>query len=365
MVSSISSTNMINVASKAQAQKDDVAKLVKYVNNEALTQAPDTFTSNVKSSVGSAAVFEGIPLLNFLRRNKKIKGAASEAMKTLDGRNLKAFQKLFKKGEGKFTEKLANFIQTTNESKRAFVEVKSATNVHAKAAKAAEKAAKKGTAKAAEKAAAAAEKAAATKITAEAVKTTSKFGKIGKFMKSSGAGIMLAFSGISEFLSEVVPTFKELGFKKGMKQLGKSAVKVVGDTVGFIGGEYLGTALGAAAGSALAGTKIGATIGSVFPGFGTAIGAVVGCACGMLGSFIMGKVTKGITGKSEREKAADQQQQNQVNQLANNTLSLEELKAQAIAKMQEEIEVNGELSEDSLLAYQALENLNATNPFAA
>lgn len=364
MVSSISANNMINTASQANMQKEDVAKLVKYVKGEPLTQAPDTFTSNLKSSAGSAAVFEGLPILNFLRRNKKINGAASEAMKALDGRNIEAFKNLFKKGEGKVSKKLANFIQTANESKRAFVDVKSATSVHAKAAKAAEKAAKKGTEKAAAKATAAAEKAAATKITAEVAQTTSKFGKVGKFMKSSGAGIMLAFSGIAECLSEVVPTFKELGFKKGVKQLGKSAVKVVGDTVGFIGGEYLGTALGAAAGSALAGTKIGAAIGSVFPGFGTAIGAVVGCACGMIGSFVMGKVTKKITGKSEREKAAEEQEQNQINQIMKNQQTIEELKAEAILKLQDEKAMNnGELTEDSQIAYEALKNLQATNPF--
>ena len=379
MVSSISSTNMLNKATQVNTQKDDVAKLVKYVKGEALTQAPDTFTSNAKSSAGSAAIFEGIPLLNFIRRNKKLSGAATEAMKTVDGRNIEAFQKLFKKGEGKLTSRLANFIETANQSKRTFVDIKSATAAKTKAIKTAEKAAKaaekaaakpnffttRAAAKAEAKAAKAAAGAAGKQISAEVVATTSKLGKFGKFMKSSGAGIMLVFSGIMEGVSEVIPTFKELGAEKGVKQLGKSAIKVVGDTVGFIGGEYLGTALGAAAGSALAGTKVGAAIGSVVPGYGTAIGAIIGCACGMLGSFVMGKITKKITGKSEREKAAEQNEKNQVNEIMKNQQTIEELKAEAILKLQDEKAMNnGELSEDSQIAYQALKNLQATNPFA-
>ena len=55
MVSSISSTNLINKASQANMQ-DDVTKLVKYVKGEALTQAPDTFTSNAKSSVAFSPI---------------------------------------------------------------------------------------------------------------------------------------------------------------------------------------------------------------------------------------------------------------------------------------------------------------------
>ena len=68
MVSSISSTNLLNTKNiQNNVDKEDVAKLAKYVKGEALEQAPDTFSSNVKSSVGSAAAFEGIPLLFFLK----------------------------------------------------------------------------------------------------------------------------------------------------------------------------------------------------------------------------------------------------------------------------------------------------------
>ena len=139
----------------------------------------------------------------------------------------------------------------------------------------------------------------------------SKFGKCGKFMKSSGAGFMLIFSGIAEGLTEVVPTFKELGFKKGIKQLGKSAVKVVGDTAGFIAGQAIGKTVGS-----IAGAKLGAVIGSVVPGVGTAIGAAAGFVCGLLGSFLAGKLTKSITGPSEREIAKEKQQDAESSEIA-------------------------------------------------
>lgn len=373
MVSAINSNIAI---STANIKQENAEKLVKYVKGEALTQAPDTFTNSLKSSTGSTALFEGLPILNFLKNNKTINKATESAMKALDTRNIEAFKNIFK-GEGKVASKVGNFVQTANDSKKAFVEIKSATKAQAKAvktAKAAEKAAAKATAKntakttakaakTAAKAEAAATKAASAKITADVAQTTSKFGKFGKFMKSSGAGVMLAFSGIIEGVTEVIPTFKELGGEKGVKQLGKSAVKVAGDTFGFIAGEQVGTALGVAAGSALAGTKIGAAIGSVIPGTGTIIGATVGCVGGMLGSWAMGKVTKAITGKSEREIAKEEQEKQQAAQIANDNNSLESLKQEALAKIQAEQET-GELSQDAKLAYEALMNLDNTNPFA-
>lgn len=374
MVNSISSNMAI---STANIKQENTEKLIKYVKGESLTQAPDTFKSNLKSSTTSMALFEGLPVLKYFKNNKLVNKAAKGAMQTLDARNVKAFQNVLK-GEGKLTSRLVNFVQTANDSKKAFTGIKSATKAQAKAvktAKAAEKAVAKATAKntvkttakaakAAAKAETAAAKAAATQITADVAKTTSKFGKIGKFMKSSGAGIVLAFSGICEGVTEVIPTFKELGKEKGVKQLGKSAVKVAGDTIGFVAGEQIGTAIGVAAGSALAGTKIGAAIGSVVPGAGTIIGALVGCVGGMLGSWAMGKVTKAITGKSEREIAKEEQEKQQAQQIANDNDSLESLKQEALAKIQAEQEA-GELSEDSKLAYAAIIDLENTNPFAA
>lgn len=383
MVGSISSNAIVN--SQAAVKKESAEKLYKYVSGQTIEQAPDTFKSNLKSSAGSAAVFEGLPVLFFLGRNVKSKGAASKAMKALDGANKSAFENLLK-GKDKLTQRLGDFIDTANNSKRMYADIKSDVKTIRKSQKAASKAQKltaKANAKNSSKLAAKAEKLTAksqklaegaksassriaeTQVKAQTAKAAGKLGKFGKFMKSSGAGVMLVFSGLIEGLTEVVPTFKELGKEKGIKQLGKSAVKVAGDTFGFIAGEQIGTALGAAAGSALAGTKIGAAIGSVVPGFGTILGAVAGCALGMVGSWAMGKVTKSVTGKSEREIAQEQQNQQQAQNIVNDTELIEQLKEAAIAKIEEEQATTGKLSEDSIAAYQAIQNLETKNPFAA
>ncbi len=403
MTNAVSKTNVINSAIAKQTvanNQDDVKKLVKYVSGEALTQAPDTFTSNAKSAAGSALLFDGTPLAMMAIRNKKTKGIGSETLKKLDAKSAENVKNLFK-GEGKLSQRITDFVVNNTKNRQELDSVKSfiktatkSDKASAKAAKAVEKAAKKAAKaenggffsrlsadraiKKATKATAKSQNAryaflkgkyrtgaAATgKAAAQtAGKTAGKLGNFGKVFKSSGAGFMLALSGIMEGATEVVPTFKELGAKKGMKQLGKSTIKVAGDTAGFVVGNQVGTAVGAAAGAALAGTKVGAAIGSVFPGFGTAIGAVVGCACGFLGSWVAGKITKKITGKSEREKAKEAQEKQQAELVSNNSKSLEELKAQAALKIQEEYQTTGKISPDSEEALKILENLEQTNPY--
>ncbi len=396
MVKGIDTTYVGQAVANTQVNKSDVKKLIKYVGGEALTQAPDTFTTATKDAVSGTLLFDGLPFFKLFRNNKKVNGLGSEHLTKLDQRTFQNVKNLFK-GEGKLSQRIADFVSNNTKIKSEFDAVgtmvktaKKAEKATAKATKAVAKAAEKGgffsevaAKKAAKKAAKAATKANAAKdalLTAtgktaaqEGAKATgkiagkigSKLGNFGKVLKSSGAGIMLAFSGIMECFMEVIPTFKELGAKKGMKQAGKSAVKVVGDTAGFIVGSQVGTAIGTAAGAALAGTKLGAAIGSVVPGLGTAIGAVVGCIGGFLGSWAIGKITKKITGKSEREKAKEEQQNIQAQQIANNKQSLEELKALTIQKIEEETATRGKASKDTLEALAALENLEQNNPFVA
>ncbi len=399
MTNAVSKTNVINNAIAQQTiakNQDDVKKLVKYVSGEALTQAPDTFTSNVKSATGSALLFDGTPLVLLGLRNKKAKGIGSEALRNLDAKSAENVRNLFK-GEGKFGQRLTDFVINNTKNRQELDRIKDlvktarkSEKASAKAAKAVENAVKKAAKaenggffsrlsanKAIKKAAKATAESKNTRYaflkgkyrggaaaTGKAAgKAAGKLGNFGKVFKSTGAGFMLALSGIMEGVTEVIPTFKELGAKKGVKQLGKSTVKVVGDTAGFVVGNQVGTALGAAAGAALAGTKVGAAIGSVFPGFGTAIGAVVGCVCGFLGSWVAGKITKKITGKSEREKAKEAQEKQQAELVANNAKSLEELKAAAALKIQEEYATTGKISPDSEEALKILENLEQTNPY--
>lgn len=361
MVNGINANNVINVqqvASDVSGGTDQVKKLLRYTSGEAIKEVPDTFVSNTKSGASSALLFEGLPFAFLLKRNKKLQGVfINDSMKELAQVNKKALENLLK-GEGKLTTRIKDFIKTANESNKTYSEIKSAVKAQFKAEKAAAKLAKKGAETAAKETVETTAKKAAETTAKEAAKTAAKsagkLSKFTKFMKSSGAGFMLVFSGIIEAATEVIPTFKELGTEKGIKQIGKSAVKVAGDTVGFIAGQQAGVAIGTAIGTAIC------------PGIGSAIGAGVGFVGGLLGSFVMGKVTKAIVGKSEREIAKENQENNLAQEIVNNDEKMQELKEETMTKIQEEAAINnGQLSEDSQIALDTLENLDSTNPFAA
>ena len=87
---------------------------------------------------------------------------------------------------------------------------------------------------------------------------TGLLGKTGAVLKKSGAGVMMAIEGVMELFTNVIPAFQAGGAKSGVKQLGKSTVKVAASTGGFVAGSAAGKAIGAA-------------IGSIFPGAGTAL----------------------------------------------------------------------------------------------
>lgn len=393
MVSSVNAVNTVNNTLNVSKQ-DDIKKLLKYVNNETLQDKPDTFSSTLKGAMGTATVFSGLPLLNFLKRSKKVsnivtpagqKISVKDAMKAMDTKTSNALKNIIHGKDGSFLERISNYIDTATDVRKDYDNLKSAVKSANKATKvvkhgkdataAIEQAttaadyfvnSKKIDLQKAEKIASeAAEKLsqnpnskllklkankAAKKVASLSGAKVGKLGNLKKFMKSSGAGMMLVFSGISEATQEVIPTFKELGAKKGLKQLAKSAVKVVGDTAGFVIGEQTFTAIGSAIGTAIC------------PGIGTAIGGVCGFIGGMLGSFVVGKVLKPICGKTERELAKEQTQQEQAKLLATDTASLEELKKSAIAKIEQESAM-GNISEDSKIALESLQNLENTNPF--
>lgn len=387
-------------SSYSESRNNDIKKLVGYVNYGVIEDAPqqDTFSKHVTGSVvPTVGLFGGLPVVSMLKKQaliKKFSGNVTNAAQTqelfqsINGQINKAWSGIFK-GEGKLTERIVKYFDTIKDAQAANSKVKDVFNAQFKQAKAVKKA--KGAAsevaksfsdniakglEAAEESVGNIGKNVVKNNTKELGKigkffkkisdstfgkagnalnklTKGKFGKFGKFMKSSGAGFMLAFSGITEALTEVVPTFKELGFKKGMKQLGKSSVKVVADTAGYVAGNMIGSAVG---------TKLGAIIGSaICPGVGTVIGSAIGFAGGMLGSFIAGKIVKPITGKSEREKSKELDLDEKTSQVTSDKAALDDLKNQAIMKINEEIE-NGYLSNDSQKALEILNNLE--NPFA-
>ncbi|MBO6087892.1 hypothetical protein J6P92_06065 [bacterium] len=133
------------------------------------------------------------------------------------------------------------------------------------------------------------------KIGAKALRTVSKGAKGGGLLT---AGIEMAFE-----TPEIIETYSKLGAAKGTKQLGKSAATATASAVGWVVGAKVG---------GIAGAKIGGIIGSFFgPGPGTAIGAaiggIIGVGCGILGSWLCHKGMKSLMGKSELEKAKDEQ----------------------------------------------------------
>lgn len=377
----VSISNSISYNSyPVNANVSDVKKLVKYTKNQPVAQDGDSFSGTAQSAVSSMALFEGIPLLNLFVRNKKTSGKLiNENMKKLGELNKNASAQIKSQNVSKW-QKFKDYASYTTSSSEVYGNIKNVTKSEAeiaklskKLAKTTEKTAKNPSSKSAQKSAEkimkkleSAKKSlatsndklsesfnnAASKATNSAAKaTTGKLAGFRNFMKSSGATVMLVFSGISELASEVIPTFKELGAKSGIKQTGKSAVKVVGDTAGYLAGAKAGTVLG---------TKIGTAIA---PGIGSAIGAAVGFVGGLLGSFVAGKVTTAIVGKSEREIAADKQNDIDTAKIVNDEQMFEELKAEVTAKINEE-QANGSLSKDSILALAALENLDNSNPFA-
>lgn len=323
MVSGISSNAAGDwkIGSEASIEtKNNTVKSIGTAGGIKASEESDSFALSAAMGVGSAALFEGIPLGLYLKRNKKLNGEMTPEMKKLSQSTQNALYNL-RHGNGKLTQRIAEYFNVINSNKAAYHNVQDITKAKANLTDAYESASKRAV-KAAEspniytnwKA-----KRAQNSLT-EKIKTASKpvmegvNGKIGikSLLKSSGAGILLAFGGIIEGITEVYPTFNELGSKKGFKQLGKSAVKVAGDTAGFIIGDQIGMAIGSAIGTAL------------FPGIGTAIGAATGLVVGMLGSYGAGKITEKLVGKSERELAKEQQENNQQlqNKYPNSTFAL-------------------------------------------
>ena len=134
-------------------------------------------------------------------------------------------------------------------------------------------------------------------IGAKALRTVAKGAKGGGLLT---AGIEMAFEA-----PEIGETYSKLGVAKGTKQLGKSAAVSTASAVGWVVGAKVGAIAGAKIGGA-----IGTAIGSVVPGVGNVVGGVVGSiigvGCGIAGSWLCHKGMKSLMGKSELEKAKDE-----------------------------------------------------------
>lgn len=183
-----------------------------------------------------------------------------------------------------------------------------------------------------------------TKLSRATKELAAKSGKFRTLLKGvkGNAGFAAISLGIG-VLSDVVPTFTQLGAEKGFKQLGKTVAKT-----GF---EVAGWAAGAAAGA-----KLGAVVGSFCGPAGTVVGGAIGLLGGFVGSFVASKLGDKIVGPSEIE-LAEEKTAKQIAKVANsNKEGLDEL---ALASYEQLVQraAEGTLTENDMEAKKALENL--------
>lgn len=111
---------------------------------------------------------------------------------------------------------------------------------------------------------------------------------------------MLVLEGGVETFTNVIPTFKQLGAKRGFKQLGRSTAKTLASVAGWVAGSVLGSKLGNVAGAAIGNTKVGAVIGAI-------AGKVGSYAVGTVGQHYAIRGIEKVLGKSELEKAKEEE----------------------------------------------------------
>lgn len=196
----------------------------------------------------------------------------------------------------------------------------------------------------------------AVKEGAKAVEGVAKAASVGskvtKFVK--GNALFLAISGVAELFSNVIPAF-QLGTDKGVKQVGKSAVKVAASVGGWAAGDAVGKVVG---------TTVGAFLGPAGAVVGCAIGSFVG---GSIGAWLADKGAEAIVGKSEVEIAKEAQAKELAKKASEDAALQSRLLAQAEAKMKQE----GTESEDAKVAFKSLKrisdnttvNASAVNPY--
>ena len=105
-----------------------------------------------------------------------------------------------------------------------------------------------------------------------------------------------ALEAVPEVTGKIIPTFQNEGFLAGIKQTGKSILKIGANFVSYAAGSALGKVVGAAIGSVIC------------PGVGSAVGAKVG---DMIGSMFIGsnvtKVVNKVIGEEEKPQTNEQQ----------------------------------------------------------
>ena len=164
--------------------------------------------------------------------------------------------------------------------------------------------------------------------------------------RNEAGTFMLAVEGGVEVATNVVPTFKKLGAKRGFKQLGKSAVTTLSSVAGWVAGSVLGSKVGSVIKGLTGNTKVGALIG-VF----------ADKACSYVGGSIVQTLTSNasrkLVGKSELEKAKDEET-NAIAEMAQND---EEVLQTLLEAANQRMEAEGTETEDYKLVQEACRNL--------
>ena len=163
---------------------------------------------------------------------------------------------------------------------------------------------------------------------------------------NESGNFMLIMQGAVETMTNVVPTFKQLGFKKGMKQLGRSFVKVFASVAGWVAGSALGSKAGEVIGAAIGHKKAGAVIGAI-------AGQIGSYACGTIGEHFANKGVDKVLGKSELEQAKE----NEAVQLAMAAQNSPEVFDAIVAQAAERLAMEGEDTAESKALHAALQNL--------
>ena len=118
-----------------------------------------------------------------------------------------------------------------------------------------------------------------------------------KEAKSKMTWVFTAIEAIPEIKDKIIPAFKNEGFGAGMKQVGKSTLKLGSSFLSFTLGGSLGRVIGSAIGTAIC------------PGVGSTIGAAIGSMFGMgVTGKVADKAVQKITGEKEEVPQAEVQE---------------------------------------------------------
>lgn len=180
-----------------------------------------------------------------------------------------------------------------------------------------------------------------TKLNGFMAKTATESPLMAKALKfGKGNGWFVAITGGIELLTQVIPSFTQLGAGSGTKQLVKSTAKTAASVGGWV-----------------AGMTAGAAVGSIIPGAGTVIGGAIGALCGLfggcLGSWAATKATESIVGKNELDIAKEKQAEEMAIEAKKDPKAIQQLMAAAAQRLDQE----GKESEDAKIAFGSLQKI--------